>query len=101
MKTGIKKQKKVYLALIVYSKAFDFLDYSYETLCLWNKLVRMGAPQYTIQLLRDLYKDKLDTIKVEHGNIEWFGCGVWGIEKCDKAVYSRLLSSISRASTLS
>ena len=71
MESAIERQKNVYLGFIDYTKAFDGVDHD----ILWNNLKRMGAPQHTIQLLRDLYKDQLAIVRTEHGDTEWFGIG--------------------------
>ena len=64
-------QKNVYFCCIDYAKAFDCVDHNK----LWTVLQEMGIPDHLTCLLRNLYAGKEETVRIEHGTMDWFEIG--------------------------
>ena len=64
-------QKNIYLCFINYAKAFDCVDHNK----LWKILKEMGIPDHLSCLLRNLYAGQEETVRTEHGTIDWFQIG--------------------------
>ena len=56
-------QKNVYLCLIDYAKAFDYVDHNK----LWKILQEMGIPDHLTCLLRNLYAGQEETVRARRG----------------------------------
>ena len=64
-------QKNIYLCLIDYAKAFDYVDHKK----LWKLLKEMGVPDHLTCLLRNLYAGQEATVRTGHGKTDWFQIG--------------------------
>ena len=64
-------QKNIYFCFIDYDKAFDCVDYN----ILWKILQEMGIPDHLSCLLRNLYAGQEATVRIGHGNTDWFQIG--------------------------
>ena len=64
-------QKNIYFCFIDYVKAFDCVDHNK----LWKILKEMGTPDHLICLLRNLYIDQEEPVRIGHGMIDWFQIG--------------------------
>ena len=64
-------QKSIYFYFIDYTKAFDCVDQNK----LWKILQEMGIPDHLTCLLRNLYADQEETVRIGHGTTDWFQIG--------------------------
>ena len=65
-------QDNIYFCFIDYAKAFDCVDNNK----LWKILKEVGIPDHvTCLLLRNLYAGQEETVRTEHGTIDWFQIG--------------------------
>ena len=64
-------QKNIYFCFIDYAKAFDCVDHHK----LWKILKEMGVPDHLTCFLRNLYRGQEETVRNEHGTIDWFQIG--------------------------
>ena len=64
-------QKNIYFCFIDYAKAFDCVDHHK----LWKILKEMGVPDHLTCFLRNLYAGQEETVRNEHGTIDWFQIG--------------------------
>ena len=62
-----KFQKNIYLCLIGYTKAFDYVDHDK----LWKALREMGIPDHLTCLLRNLYAGQEATVRTLYGTTDW------------------------------
>ena len=72
-------QKNIYFYFIDYAKAFDYVDHEK----LWKILKGIGIPDHLTCLLRNPYAGQEATIRIGHGNTDWFQIG----KEYVKAVY--------------
>ena len=61
-------QKNIYLYIIDYAKAFDYVDHDK----LWKAPREMGIPDYLTCLLRNLYVGEKATVRTLYGTTDWF-----------------------------
>ena len=61
-------QKNIYFCFIDYAKTFDTVDHNK----LWKILKEMGIPDDLTCLLRNLYAGQEATVRIGHGNTDWF-----------------------------
>uniref|UniRef100_A0A803SLN7 Reverse transcriptase domain-containing protein n=1 Tax=Anolis carolinensis TaxID=28377 RepID=A0A803SLN7_ANOCA len=71
IKAAREFQKNIYFCFIGYSKAFDCVDHNK----LWHVLGGLGIPSPLVCLLRNLYKDQVATVRIDHGTTDWFQIG--------------------------
>ena len=64
-------QKNIHFCFIVYSKAFDSVDYNK----LWKILQEMGMADHFTCLLRNLYAGQEATVRTGYGTMGWFQTG--------------------------
>ena len=64
-------QKNIYFCFIDYAKVFDCVDHNK----LWKFLKEMGIPDHLTYLLRNLYAGQEETVRNEHGTIDWLQIG--------------------------
>ena len=63
--------KKLYLCIIDYSKAFDKVDHN----VLWRNMSDTGFPQHIVLLLKTMYEEQKAAVRTSYGLTEWFGIG--------------------------
>ena len=68
---GNNKSTYIYLCLIHYAKAFNYVDNNK----LWNILKEMGIPDHLTYLLRSMYTDQEATVRTRHGTTDRFQIG--------------------------
>ena len=61
-------QKNIYFCFINYAKAFDSVDHHK----LWKFLQEIEIPDHLTCLLRNLYVGQEATVRIGHGNTDWF-----------------------------
>ena len=61
-------QKNIHFCFVDYAKAFDCVDHNK----LWKILKDMGIQDHLTCLLRNLYAGQKETVRTEHGTIDWF-----------------------------
>ena len=61
-------QKNIYFCFIDYVKAFDCVDHNN----LWKIVQEMGIQDQLTCLLRSLYAGQEETVRTEHGTVDWF-----------------------------
>ena len=71
-------QKKIYLCVIDYAKAFDCVDHNK----LWTILREMGIPDHLSYLLRNLLLVLHATVGTGHGTMDWFQIGKGVFQDC-------------------
>ena len=54
-----------------YTKAFDCVDHNK----LWTIFKEMVIPDHLTRLLRNLYAGQETTVRIGHGNTDWFKIG--------------------------
>ena len=64
-------QKNIYFCFTVYTKGFNYVDYSK----LWKILKEMELPDHLICLLRNLYVGQEAKVRTGHGTTDWFQIG--------------------------
>ena len=64
-------QKNIYLCLIDYAKAFDYVNHNK----LWKILKEMGILDHLACLLRNLYAGQEATVRTGQGTTDWFQIG--------------------------
>ena len=62
-------QKNIYFCIIVYAKAFDYVDHNK----LWKILKEMGIPDNLTCLLRNLYEGHEATVRYLKRQVRWSG----------------------------
>ena len=80
-------QKKIYICLIDYAKAFDCVAHNR----LWKILKEMGIPDHLTCLLRNLYICQEATVRTGHGTTDLFQIGK-GV--CQAFIFSPCLFSL-------
>ena len=61
-------QKNIYFCFINYAKAFGSVDHHK----LWKFLQEIEIPDHLTCLLRNLYVGQEATVRIGHGNTDWF-----------------------------
>ena len=85
-------QKDIYLCFTDYAKTFDCMDHKK----LWKILQEMGIPDHRTCLLRNLYADQEETVRIRHVTVDCFKIG----KECIKTVYCHPVYLTSMQSTL-
>ena len=71
-------QKNIYVCLVDYAKAFDYVDHNK----LWKMFKEMGILDNLTGLLRNLYAGQEATVRTEHGTTDWFQIGKGVCQGC-------------------
>ena len=70
-------QKNIYVCLVDYAKAFDYVDHNK----LW-KILRDGSSRNLTCLLRNLYAGQEATVRTRHGTTDWCQIGKGVCQGC-------------------
>ena len=65
---AIKKNRRIFMVFIDYSKAFDCVDHN----MLWNILEKMGFPLHIIHLIKNFYSSQGAAVKTDDGITDFF-----------------------------
>ena len=89
IKKARKIQKNIYFCFIDY--AFDCVDHSKP----WKILKEMGIPEHLTCLLRNLYVDQEEAVRIGCGTVDWFqiGKGVCRVAYCHPAYLTYMQST--------
>ena len=63
-----EKKKNIFICLIDYTRAFDFMDHNK----LWKVLKEMGVLDQLICLQKNLYVSQEATVRTLYGTTDWF-----------------------------
>ena len=85
-------EKNIYFFFTDYTKAFNYVDHNK----LWKILKEMGIPDHRTCLLRNLYADQEETVRIRHVTVDCFKIG----KECIKTVYCHPVYLTSMQSTL-
>ena len=90
----LHKKKRLYVAFIDYSKAFDRID----RVCLWDKILSQNVTGKMFQVIFNLYKQAKSCVKVNGSKSEFFPCmtGVRQGENLSPLLFAMYLSDLSK-----
>ena len=66
----LNENKKLYVAFIDFSKAFDFVVHD----ILWNKLIKIGVRGKILNIIRSMYKTVKSRVKYQNELSEEYSC---------------------------
>ena len=91
MEKARELQKYIYFCFTDYAKAFDCVDHSKP----WKILKEIGIPEHLTCLLRNLYVDQEEAVRIGCGTVDWFqiGKGVCRVAYCHPAYLTYMQST--------